>query len=130
MVATTAAVTRPISTPRVITRRTSGDTLLSVCGGTVGRVTDQPAQPSESAIDRVRRDPRLRTRDDSGMAAVVLGTLAWAVAWIVFSVTDLDDGGTARAVCLAGFILGLIGCVLVGYRRWSRARRARGASST
>ncbi len=93
----------------------------------MGVVTDhhQPTPPAESAIDRVRLDPRLRTRDDSGIAAITVGTLAWAIAWIVLTVASPEGADTARAVCLAGFTLGLIGCVLVGYRRWSRARATR-----
>lgn len=90
----------------------------------MGDVTDHDPStpPAESAIDRVRLDPRLRSRDDSGIAAIALGTLAWGIAWVVLTVASPEGADTAGMVCLAGFALGLIGCVLVGYRRWSRAQ--------
>jgi len=81
-------------------------------------------QPEVSAIDRVRLDPRLRTRDDSGITAITIGTLAWAVAWLVLTFGFPDTPQSWRAVSAAGFILGLIGGVLLvlRYRRIMRRR--------
>jgi MFS family permease len=66
--------------------------------------------PEHSAVDRVRLDPRLRTRDDTGLTAAVVGTLGWAVAWIVLTLagTDGDTTDFWRWVCAIGIVIGLI----------------------
>lgn len=84
---------------------------------------DDVSQPEVSAIDRVRLDPRLRTRDDSGIAAITIGTLAWAVTWLVLTFGFPDAPQSWRAVSAAGFILGLIGGVLLVLRHRRITRR-------
>lgn len=66
--------------------------------------------PERSAVDRVRLDPRLRTRDDTGLTATLAGTLAWAVAWIILTLAGNDDETTDfwRWVCAIGILIGLI----------------------
>jgi hypothetical protein len=86
----------------------------------LGLVTDRP---EESAVDRIRHDPRLRTRDDSGLAAISIGTLVWAIVWIVLTIGDLGED-LWRAICVAGFGLGVVGVVFLGFRRARRNRRA------
>lgn len=84
---------------------------------------DDGPQPEVSAIDRVRLDPRLRTRDDSGITAITIGTLAWAVAWLVLTFGFPDAPQSWRAVSAAGFILGLIGGVVLVLRHRRMTRR-------
>lgn len=82
-----------------------------------------PERPEVSAIDQVRLDPRLRTRDDSGITAVSLGMLAWAIAWLVvtFALPETDDSW--QAITAAGFILGALGWVFLVVRQRRKQRR-------
>lgn len=78
--------------------------------------------PDVSAIDRVRLDPRLRTRDDSGIVAITLGTLAWAIAWVVLTFTDGEQSW--RMITTAGFVMGVIGWIFLVFRRRRKRRLA------
>jgi Protein of unknown function (DUF2530). len=84
---------------------------------------EEGPHPEVSAIDRVRLDPRLRTRDDSGISAITIGTVAWAVAWLVLTFGFPDTPQSWRAVSAAGFVLGLIGGVLLALRHRRITRR-------
>lgn len=90
------------------------------------RAVNDPAQtpsPQTSAIDRVRLDPRLRTRDDSGLAAITIGTLAWGIAWLVLTLASPGTPSSWQAVSGAGFTIGLIGWVLLAWRQRRITRR-------
>jgi hypothetical protein len=82
-------------------------------------MTEDPAQQG-SAIDRIRNDPALRTRDDSGLWAITIGTLAWLIAVGVFAIFGDNftgiDATRALQVSIAGFLLGVLGVVIVGRR--------------
>lgn len=93
-----------------------------------GVVTDPSAQahPTASAIDRVRLDPRLRTRDESGIIAFSVGTLAWAIAWLVVTLATPDAPASWPAICVVGCVLGIIGVVVLLLRR-RRIQRSRSA---
>ena len=81
--------------------------------------------PRESAVDRVRRDPRLRSRDDSGVAALAIGTLAWCVALVVLAVLGDRLSGVDVArwmwICAAGALLGIPGIAIAVVRQRRRA---------
>jgi len=86
--------------------------------------------PAPSAIDRVRADPRLRTRDDSGVAALAVGTALWVIALIAMlalgsSLAERYPGIDVpqwTLVCACGAILGIPGLAIVLARR-ARLRR-------
>lgn len=87
-----------------------------------------PRVPPPSALDLIRADPRLRTRDDTGVAAIAVGTAAWALALAVMliwgpAMTGIDVSEWTL-VCLCGALLGIPGLAIVLARR-SRRRRAR-----
>ncbi len=90
-------------------------------------MTEDPAQQG-SAIDRIRNDPALRTRDDSGLWAIAVGTLLWLIAIAVFAlfgnaITGIDST-RALQISIAGFVLGVLGVVIVGRRhRRLKARK-------
>lgn len=86
------------------------------------------ATPAPSAIDRIRNDPGLRTRDDTGVWAIGLGTIAWIIAAIVVliageNLTTAESATRWLQICLAGAGLGAIGFLVV----WFRHRRIRSA---
>ena len=95
--------------------------------GSVGGVAPDPAP---SAIDRVRADPRLRTRDDSGVAALVVGGMLWVLALVVMIVAGPSiaerypgiDVPQWTLVCACGALLTIPGLAIVLARR-SRIRR-------
>jgi predicted phage tail protein len=64
-----------------------------------------------SAIDRIRLDPALRTRDDSGVWAVTIGTIIFALAAIVIAVTNGNE--RLLHISVAGAGLGACGIVIV-----------------
>lgn len=83
--------------------------------------------PPPSAIDRIRNDPALRTRDDTGVWAIGLGVIAWLIAAaLVTFYTDAIAGSTEETsrwiqICLTGAGLGVLGFIVV----WRRHRRIR-----
>lgn len=84
--------------------------------------------PTESAVDRIRRDPALRTRDDSGVLALILGTVAWGIAWLVVALVGRPPDGTTNAwlwICAAGTLVGLPGIAIAATRARRRSRAAR-----
>jgi predicted phage tail protein len=83
------------------------------------------AKPPPSAVDRVQADPRLRTRDDSGVGAIITGTVVWAVIWVALLVVQPTWAVGTRAIAIAatGAGLGLIGIAIVVSRRRRLQRR-------
>ena len=78
------------------------------------------------AIDRVLADPRLRSRDDSGVAAIAVGTILWVLALgaVLAFGDDLSGIDVDRwlLVCAIGAALGVPGLAIVLARR-ARLRR-------
>lgn len=95
-----------------------------------GSVGDVAPDPAPSTIDRVRADPRLRTRDDSGVAALVVGGVLWVLALGVMIVAGPSiaerypgiDVPQWTLVCTCGALLTIPGLAIVLARR-SRIRR-------
>lgn len=84
-----------------------------------------------SSIDLIRADPTLRSRDDSGVTAIAVGTALWAVALVTFvlagpALTGID---VARwtLICAIGTALGIPGLAIVLARR-SRMRKRQAQS--
>lgn len=77
-------------------------------------------------LEQIEADPALRSRDDSGVAAIAVGTVLWVLALIAVvlwgSAWGIDvERGTL--VCAIGALLGIPGLVLVmGRRRRQRQR--------
>jgi predicted phage tail protein len=91
------------------------------------------ANPPPSALDRIQADPRLRTRDDSGVAAIVTGTVVWAVIWVALLVVQPTWAAGTRAIAVAatGAGLGLIGiAIVVSRQRRLRRRREHAAGQS
>ena len=71
--------------------------------------------------------PSSLSPDETAIPAVATGTILWAVAWVILSITSGVDQGTSSvwwwAVAAVGTLTGAIGLV---YFRWRRSRlRAR-----
>jgi len=71
--------------------------------------------------------PSSLSPDETAVPAVATGTILWAVAWVILSITSGVDQGTSSvwwwAVAAVGTLTGAIGLV---YFRWRRSRlRAR-----
>ena len=71
--------------------------------------------------------PSSLSPDETAIPAVATGTILWAVAWVILSITSRVDQGTSSvwwwAVTAVGTLTGAIGLV---YFRWRRSRlRAR-----
>lgn len=77
---------------------------------------------TQLTLAEIQADPALRTRDDSGIAALAIGTVLWAIAWLV--VVLMGYHGQVVMVCALGTALGVPGMVLAAARR---ARLRRGA---
>ena len=79
-------------------------------------------------MDRILADPALRSRDDDGVAAIAIGTVAWTLALIVLVLFGSDFSGIDVdrwiLVCAIGAALGIPGLVIVIARR-ARLRRRR-----
>jgi len=79
-------------------------------------------------MDRILADPALRSRDDNGVAAIAIGTVAWTLALIVLVLFGSDSSGIDVdrwiLVCAIGAALGIPGLVIVIARR-ARLRRRR-----
>lgn len=80
------------------------------------------ANAGPSALDAVRADPRLRTRDDDGVGAIAVGTVAWAIALVVVLIVPMPGIDQPRwiQVCLIGLLLGIPGLAIVLLRRRRR----------
>lgn len=79
---------------------------------------------SPSTLDLIRADPRFRTRDDDGVGAIVIGTIAWTIALVVMVAfgSHITDADSWTRVCLMGALLGIPGIAIVLLRRRRRAR--------
>ncbi len=78
-------------------------------------------------LEHIEADPSLRSRDDSGVAAIAIGTALWAIALIavlIWGSTWGVDVDRWTLVCAIGALLGIPGLVLVMGRRARQRRRA------
>ena len=76
-------------------------------------------------VEQIEADPALRSRDDSGVAAIAIGTVLWVLALIaivLWGSTWGVDVDRWTLVCAIGALLGIPGLALVMGRR-SRQRR-------
>ena len=79
-------------------------------------------------MDRILADPSLRSRDDDGVAAIVIGTVLWTIALIALllsgsRITGIDVDRWIL-VCAIGAGLGIPGLAIVLARRARLRRRA------
>lgn len=76
-------------------------------------------------LEQIEGDPALRSRDNSGVAAIAVGTVLWVIALIAVvlwgSSWGVDDERWTL-VCAIGALLGIPGLALVMGRR-SRQRK-------
>ena len=79
-------------------------------------------------LEQIEADPALRSRDDSGVAAIAIGTALWVVALAAVLIWGSAWGvDTERwtLVCAIGPLLGIPGLALVlGRRARRRARQS------
>ena len=76
-------------------------------------------------LEQIEADPALRSRDDSGVAAIAVGTLLWVIALIAVVLWGSSWGVDVERwtlVCAIGALLGIPGLALVMGRR-SRQRK-------
>lgn len=85
-----------------------------------------PTEGDALTLEQIQADPRWRSRDDSGIAALAIGTLLWIVALVV--VLALGYQGKVVMVCALGAALGVPGMVLAAARR-ARLRRSRAVAT-
>lgn len=84
------------------------------------------AQP-RLTLEQIEADPALRSRDDSGVAAIAIGTVLWVIALIVVVLWGSSWGVDVERwtlVCAIGALLGIPGLVLVMGRRARQRKRA------
>ena len=77
-------------------------------------------------LEQIEADPALRSRDDSGVAAIAIGTVLWVVALAAVLIWGSAWGvDTERwtLVCAIGALLGIPGLALVLGRRARRRVR-------
>ena len=82
---------------------------------------DGTPDAGDLTLAQIEADPVLRTRDDSGIAALAIGTVAWAIALGIALM--LGYTGQVIMVCALGTALGVPGMVLASARR-ARLRRS------
>jgi hypothetical protein len=82
---------------------------------------DGTPDAGDLTLAQIEADPALRTRDDSGIAALAIGTVAWAIALGIALM--LGYTGQVIMVCALGTALGVPGMVLASARR-ARLRRS------
>ena len=79
-------------------------------------------------LEQIEADPALRSRDDSGVAAIAIGTALWVVALAAVLIWGSAWGvDTERwtLVCAIGALLGIPGLALgLGRRARRRARQS------
>lgn len=83
--------------------------------------------PRPLTFDEIEADPALRSRDNSGVGAIAIGTLAWVVALLLvvaFGESWGVDVPRWTLVCAIGALLGIPGLALVLGRRARMRRRA------
>ncbi len=79
-------------------------------------------------LEQIEADPALRSRDDSGVAAIAIGTALWVIALIAVSIWGSTWGVDVERwtlVCALGALLGIPGLALVMGRRSRQRKRAR-----
>jgi hypothetical protein len=79
-------------------------------------------------LEQIEADPALRSRDDSGVAAIAIGTALWVIALIAVAVWGPMWGVDVERwtlVCIIGALLGIPGLALVIGRRSRQRKRAR-----
>ena len=79
-------------------------------------------------LEQIKADPALRSRDDSGVAAIAIGTALWVIALIAVSIWGSTWGVDVERwtlVCALGALLGIPGLALVMGRRSRQRKRAR-----
>lgn len=84
------------------------------------------AQP-RMTLEQIEADPALRSRDDSGVAAIAIGTVLWVIALIAVVLWGSNWGVDVERwtlVCAIGALLGIPGLVLVMGRRARQRKRA------
>ena len=77
--------------------------------------------------EQIQSEPALRSRDDSGVAAIAIGTVLWAIALIAVLAWGKDWGVDVprwTLVCAIGALLGVPGLALLLGRRARQRRRA------
>ena len=78
-------------------------------------------------LEQIEADPALRSRDDSGVAAIAIGTILWVIALIAVVLWGSTWGVDVERwtlVCVIGALLGIPGIALVMGRRSRQRRRA------
>lgn len=78
-------------------------------------------------LEQIEADPTLRSRDDSGVAAIAVGTALWVIALIAVVLWGSGWGVDVERwtlVCAIGALLGIPGLALVLGRRSRLRRRA------
>lgn len=78
-------------------------------------------------LEQIEADPALRSRDDSGVAAIAVGTVLWVIALIAVVLWGSQGNVDAERwtlVCAIGALLGIPGLVLVMGRRSRQRKRA------
>ena len=79
------------------------------------------------SLEQIEADPELRSRDDSGVAAIAVGTVLWVVALIAVILWGSTWGVDVERwtlVCAIGALLGIPGLALVLGRRSRQRKRA------
>ena len=79
------------------------------------------------SLEQIEADPSLRSRDDSGVAAIAVGTVLWVMALIAVVLWGSSWGVDVERwtlVCAIGALLGIPGLVLVMGRRTRQRKRA------
>jgi len=74
-------------------------------------------------LEQIEGDPRLRSRDDSGVGAIAIGTVVWLLALAAVAILGSAwpiDSQRWMLVCAIGAALGAPGMVLVLRRRLHR----------
>jgi predicted lysophospholipase L1 biosynthesis ABC-type transport system permease subunit len=82
--------------------------------------------PRRLTLEEIQADAALRSRDDSGVAAIAVGTVAWVFALVLVVTLGTSWGVDVdrwTLVCAIGALLGVLGLILV-LRRRSRLSRA------
>lgn len=79
------------------------------------------------SLEQIEADPSLRSRDDSGVAAIAVGTVLWVIALIAVVLWGSTWGVDVERwtlVCAIGALLGIPGLALVMGRRARQRKRA------
>lgn len=81
----------------------------------------------QMSLEQIEADPSLRSRDDSGVAAIAVGTVLWVIALIAVVLWGSTWGVDVERwtlVCAIGALLGIPGLALVMGRRSRQRKRA------